>query len=132
MAGKARPPGLYEFLQEAELQHYYNGLKNILQVQNVGQLKYVVEEDLRTPANIRTSREVARMGSSISTMVELTADCPSSNPSGMMPCLDLQVWVEGGLVLYQHFRKPMANPLVMLELSAMPPSMKRRPSHRRW
>jgi hypothetical protein len=47
MAGKARVPGLYEFLQEAELQQYFNGLKNILQVQNVAQLKYVLEEDLR-------------------------------------------------------------------------------------
>ena len=65
------------------------------------------------------------MGSRISPMVELTADCPSANPSGMMPLLDLQVWVEGGLVLYQHYRKPMANPLLMLELSAMPAAMKR-------
>ena len=28
-------------------------------------------------------------------------------------------------MLYEHFRKPMANPLVMLELSAMPAEMKR-------
>ena len=86
---------------------------------------HLVEEDLHTAPDIRTSREVARMGSSISPMVELTADCPSSNPSGMMPCLDLQVWVEGNTVLYQHYRKPMANPLLMLEMSAMPASMKR-------
>ena len=57
MANKARAPGLYEFLQEAELQHYYNGLKNILQVQNVGQLKYVVEEDLK---NIGMSKPECR------------------------------------------------------------------------
>ena len=57
MASKVRAPGLYEFLQEAELQHYYNGLKNILQVQNVSQLKYVVEEDLR---NIGMSKPECR------------------------------------------------------------------------
>ena len=57
MSGKLRTPGLYEFLQEAELQHYYNGLKNILQVQNVPQLKYVVEEDLR---NIGMSKPECR------------------------------------------------------------------------
>jgi len=39
-------PSLYEFLQEAELVHYYTALRNILQVQNVGQLKYVTEDDL--------------------------------------------------------------------------------------
>eukprot|EP00092_Neocalanus_flemingeri_P101629 GFUD01129951.1.p1 GENE.GFUD01129951.1~~GFUD01129951.1.p1 ORF type:complete len:1100 (+),score=246.67 GFUD01129951.1:50-3349(+) len=57
MSGKLRTPGLYEFLQEAELQHYFNGLKNILQVQNVPQLKYVVEEDLR---NIGMSKPECR------------------------------------------------------------------------
>jgi hypothetical protein len=31
MSGKGTP-GLYEFLQEAELAHYYTGLRNILQV----------------------------------------------------------------------------------------------------
>ena len=43
----------------------------------------------------------------------------------MMPLLDIQVWIEDNKVMYQHYRKPMANPLLMLELSAMPASMKR-------
>ncbi len=38
--------GLFEFLEEAELQHHYLGLKNSLQVQNVSQLRSVVEDDL--------------------------------------------------------------------------------------
>lgn len=42
-----RGPGLYEFLTEAELQHYYNNFKNDLKVQNVGQLKFVADEDLQ-------------------------------------------------------------------------------------
>ena len=42
-----------------------------------------------------------------------------------MPLLDTQVWVEGKTVQYEHFRKPMANPLMMLEISAMPENMKR-------
>ena len=42
-----------------------------------------------------------------------------------MPLLDTQVWVEGGRVLYEHYRKPVANPLLMLEMSAMPAKMKR-------
>ena len=57
MSSKVRPPGLYEFLQEAELQHYYNSLKNILQIQNVPQLKYVMEDDLR---NIGMSKPECR------------------------------------------------------------------------
>ena len=57
MSSKVRPPGLYEFLQEAELQHYYNSLKNILQIQNVPQLKYVMEDDLK---NIGMSKPECR------------------------------------------------------------------------
>lgn len=37
---------LYEFLLEAELGHYYNGIKNDLKVNNVAQLKYVADDDL--------------------------------------------------------------------------------------
>ncbi|CAG0894909.1 unnamed protein product [Cyprideis torosa] len=38
--------GLYEFLEEAELQQYYSAFKTQLKVQNVSQLKYVTDEDL--------------------------------------------------------------------------------------
>ncbi|ODN05514.1 Tyrosine-protein kinase PR2 [Orchesella cincta] len=47
MGSKWNGPGLYEFLIEAELQQYYNALKNDLKVQNVAQIKYVSEEDLQ-------------------------------------------------------------------------------------
>lgn len=49
--------GLFEFLEEAELQKYYSSMKNILQVHSVYQLKYVVEDDL---LNIGMSRPEAR------------------------------------------------------------------------
>ena len=37
---------LYEFLEDAELQHHYLGLKNVLRVQSVSQLKNILEDDL--------------------------------------------------------------------------------------
>ncbi|XP_053674184.1 uncharacterized protein LOC128724484 [Anopheles nili] len=40
-------PDLYEFLTEAELQQYYNSLKNELKITNVTHLKYTTDEDLR-------------------------------------------------------------------------------------
>ncbi|XP_054273539.1 activated Cdc42 kinase-like isoform X2 [Macrosteles quadrilineatus] len=40
-------PGLYDFLIEAELQHYFTALKNDLKVQTAAQLKFVSEEDLQ-------------------------------------------------------------------------------------
>ena len=83
------------------------------------------EEDRTTPGDIRTMREVVRMANSINTMIQMTGDCPSMHESGKMPLLDTQVWVEGETVEYEHYRKPMANPLMMLEVSAMPENMKR-------
>ena len=43
----------------------------------------------------------------------------------MMSLLDTQVWVEDHKVQYQLYRKPVANPLTMLEMLAMPANMKR-------
>ena len=72
---------------------------------------HLVEEDQATSPDFRTMREVTKMGSSLDTMVQLTGDCPSSNISGMMPLMDLQVWVQDNLLL--------------MEISARPASMKR-------
>ena len=57
--------------------------------------------------------------------IKLTGDCPSLNISGMMPALDIPIWVEGKKVRHQHYRKPMANGLVMMRFSAMPEKIKR-------
>ena len=40
---------------------------------------HLVEEDIEVPSDMRTAREVAKMGSSISNMINLTWDCPSNN-----------------------------------------------------
>ncbi|XP_045470337.1 activated Cdc42 kinase-like isoform X2 [Harmonia axyridis] len=39
-------PGLYEFLVEAELQHYFNSFKNNLKITHPSQLKFTIEGDL--------------------------------------------------------------------------------------
>jgi activated CDC42 kinase 1 len=39
-------PGLYEFLVEAELQHYFNSFKNTLKIAHPSQLKFTAESDL--------------------------------------------------------------------------------------
>ena len=88
-------------------------------------LPHLVEEDRGVEADIRTMREVVRMGSSLDTTIQLTGDCPSSNESGKMPLLNTEVWVEDNKVLYENYRKPVANELLMLEMSAMPAGMKR-------
>ena len=69
--------------------------------------------------------EFVKMGSSINPDIQLTGDCPSLNATKMMPALDIQLWVEDGKVRHQHFRKVMANNLVMMECSAQPTKTKR-------
>ena len=58
-------------------------------------------------------------------MIQLTWDCPSNNNNGKMSMLNTEVWVENNVVWYEHFRKAVANPLLMLEISAMPSRIKR-------
>ena len=88
-------------------------------------LPHLVEEDREVEADFRTMREVVKMGSSLDSSIQLTGDCPSANENGKMPLLNLHVWVENNKMLYENYRKPMANDLLMLEMSAMPAGMKR-------
>merc|ERR1712015_374892 len=68
---------------------------------------------------------MVKLGSSIDQMIQLTGDCPSKNENGKMPLLNTEVWVEDNKVQFEHYRKPSANPLLMLEMSAMPANVKR-------
>ena len=86
---------------------------------------HLVEEDQAQEQDSRSMKEVVKMGNSIFDMVQLTGDCPSDNLNGKMPLLNTEVWVEGNIVQYKDFRKPCSNPMVMLEMSAMPASIKR-------
>ena len=86
---------------------------------------HLVDEDRDMPKDIRTTREVAKMGSGIPNMIQLTWDCPANNNNGKMSMLNTEVWVENNVVWYEHFRKAVANPLLMLEISAMPSRIKR-------
>ena len=56
-------------------------------------LPHLVKEDEEVQADMRTMREVVRMGNSLSDMIQLTGDCPSANENGKMPLLNTQVWV---------------------------------------
>ena len=66
---------------------------------------HLVEEDLLLEPDLRSMREVVKMGNSIYDMVQLTGDCPSENSNGKMPLLDTEVWVEGNVVQYNVGRR---------------------------
>ena len=80
----------------------------------------LVEEDRDRPGDLRTMREIVRLGSSINPDVQLPGDCPCKHTSGNMPVLDTQLWLKNGKVMFEHYLEPMAGPLVMPECSVMP------------
>ena len=80
--------------------------------------------DQRLPDQ-RTMEVIKEAANSISSHIKMTSDCPSHNPGGMMPVLDLQCWVENGEILYQHYRKPMCSDKTLLSSSALPARTKR-------
>ena len=90
----------------------------------------LIQDDLQVPADARTVQEVVKMGSSISSMIQLTGECPTRSPEEKMPVLDLSVWVDDDdegvrMLWWQHYRKPVTNTLLMMEKSAMPMKIKR-------
>ena len=85
-----------------------------------------VEEDSLIPKDARTMRLVRELANSINPWIRMVEDCPSKNPGGEMPVLDLQCWVDpDGFLRWEHFRKPMANIQVPLAVSALPDKIKR-------
>ena len=66
-------------------------------------LPHLEEEDKEVQADMRTMREVVRMGNSLSDMIQLTGDCPSANESGKMPLLNAQVWVEENKLMHENY-----------------------------
>ena len=77
--------------------------------------------------------ELRKMGNSISTMIELGEDTPSHHDNKKLPIPDLNVWIErkdendttSEKAKYQFYRKPMANPLLIIPRSALPEKVKR-------
>ena len=75
----------------------------------------------------------AKTGNSISPMIQLEEDTPSHHDDEKLPILNLSVWIErkeengtsSEKIRYQFYRKPMANPLLIMARSAMPERVKR-------
>ena len=77
------------------------------------------------PGDQRTAKIIQDIANSISPFIKMTVDCPSLHQDGWMPILDLQVKVSNNTIDFKHYRKPMANPLVIMRRSAHPARMKR-------
>ena len=83
-------------------------------------------------SDIRTFRELRRMGNSIDDDIVMIEDVPSANEDDKLPVLDTKMWVEetdiegegkkGKVeqIRYELYEKPMVSRLVTMERSSLP------------
>ena len=84
----------------------------------------LVEADQLVAEDTRTMEELRKISNTVFRCVQFTVDCPSSHQAGMVPVLDLQMFVEDGLVKYHFFEKPCASKFAIPEASAHSKKMK--------
>ena len=58
-------------------------------------------------------------------MIDITVDCPSLHENQKLPILDLNVWMESNTVMFEFYRKSVANRNVLNSRSAFPVSTQR-------
>ena len=88
-------------------------------------LEEEVEGDEQIPADLRTARLLKAIANTISPTIRMQEDVPSNHPSGKLPILDLEVWVERGIIMHQFYKKPMASRMVVQARSAFPTTRKK-------
>ena len=71
-------------------------------------VKELVEEDKSIAEDVRTMNVLKDIGNSIYKCVQFTIDCPTLHPSGMVPILDIQVYIEHNQLIHEFFEKPVA------------------------
>ena len=77
------------------------------------------------PPDERTAEIVRSIANTVCGFIQVEIDYPSAHSNGHMPILDLEVALKNQRVFFRHYRKPMANPLVIHQRSAMPAKVKR-------
>ena len=67
----------------------------------------------------RTATVLATIANSIDSNIQVTTDWPSKHPSGRMPVLDLELWIEeyDGIpkVNYSFYKKSVASEYIMMK-----------------
>ena len=84
--------------------------------------KVVISEeqhDQSVPEDERLALVLLDIANSIMRCVGMEADTPSRNSDGKLPILEMKVWTdENGILLYQHYEKPVSSKTVMHSQSA--------------
>ena len=88
-------------------------------------LPEAIQEDYGIPADKRTAGLIRYIANTITPMIQMEEDFPSNHPSGHLPILDLEVWVDNMTTFHQFFKKPMASRKLVQAESAFSTSKKR-------
>ena len=86
------------------------------------------EADLRRgeAKDSRLARVLREIANDVQVGIELEEDHPSAHENGMMPILDMNVWVnEEGVIMYKHYEKEVSSRKVMHANSAQSASCKK-------
>ena len=84
----------------------------------------LVEVDKTVPEDKRTMEVLKNIANTIYDCVQFTVDCPSSNDSGKVPVLDLNVYIRGDQIVHEFYEKPCASKMVIPYSSAHSKKMK--------
>ena len=84
-----------------------------------------VEEDWLVPEDRRTASIIREVANQISGMIQVKEDVPSNHPTGKLPILDLEVWVQGNQLVHSFYKKPVSSRRVICAKSALPTAVKR-------
>ena len=88
-------------------------------------LPEALQEDSDKPADRRTAELIKSVANTITPMIQMDEDYPSNHPTGRLPILDLEVWVENKRIHHQFYKKPMASRKLVQAKSAFSTSKKR-------
>ena len=89
----------------------------------------IANDPIQEAMDVRTAREIKKIANSISQFIQWEEAVPSNSINGKLPILDLQCWPSNSTtIMYEFYRKPMANTQIMLYNSAMPEQIKRKTS----
>ena len=91
-----------------------NRLVTVVETQEGGE-----EEDARTMGILK------KIANSLDENIRMETEVPSSSQGGKMPVLDVKVWPEAEVILYDFYKKPVASPFTILYRSAVSAQIKR-------
>ena len=84
-----------------------------------------VEEDKKIKPDVFTATIMRDIANTVMKEIQWTFDAPSLNSDGKCPCLDLKVWIEDGLVMFEFYKKDVSSPYVVMAKSALSVQTKR-------